>query len=143
MEIHQRPTFRIWIEGIPLAVRSKTSRAKYLAQIREAAKSVVPYPSPSSRIDIEILFKRHTSLGLDADHVITPILAALKGMVYQDDRQVRSVSVVAFPADDATHLAGPLDSPLLTRLLKDQPMEFLLNIYEGLAIAGLEVCGRQ
>ena len=137
MESRQRPAFRIWIEGIPLAVPSKRSRATYIARIREAAKPVVPYPSRSPSIDIDILFQRHTSLGLEADHIITPILEALKGMVYHDDRQVRSVRVIALPAEEASHLTGSLESPVFTRLLKEQPPEFVINIYEGRSLASL------
>jgi hypothetical protein len=69
--------------------------------------------------------------------VIKPILDALNGVVYIDDRQVRSVRAVAFNTVDAFRIRGPFDSETLSRLLNQDPKEFLINVHEGLAIHSL------
>jgi hypothetical protein len=66
------------------------------------------------------------------DNVIKPVLDALIGVVYHDDRQVRSVRAVAVPTDDAISMPGWVSREVLDRFYGD---EFLINIFAGLALA--------
>jgi hypothetical protein len=50
---------------------------------------------------------------------------------YADDRQVRSVQVVAFNTADAYHIIGPIDRELLARVLKEDAKEFAITFVEG------------
>ena len=89
-------------------------------------------PLESPRIDIEIIFAaKERNLRADVDNVAKPILDALKDIVYQDDKQVRSVRIVALPLDDAFRLPGKASEATLLRLLEAQ--EFMVVIREGLA----------
>ena len=131
----RKPAFRIWIPGSPRAAgKNSRARRRYVEQIRKAASEVVPYPTKSTRIDIEVFFYAETSLRADVDNVIKPILDALIGVVYEDDRQVRSVKATALPKGDAFRSSGSMD--VLIRLIKTEPKEFLINIYEGLFTPG-------
>lgn len=131
----QKPIVRIWIPGSPRAARKNSgARRLYVEQIRKVASEVVPHPIKSTRIDVEIFFHADTSLRADVDNVIKPILDALIGVVYEDDRQVRSVKVTALPKGDAFRSSG--DPDLISRLIKSEPKEFLISVYEGLFIPG-------
>lgn len=129
------PRFRIWVPGRPLAVGSG-SRNRYRQSIADAARATVPAPTRSRRVDIEVWFvvweRRRRA---DVDNVLKVILDALKGIVYDDDAQVRSVRVVALPLDDAHMLPGQVSLEALGRLA-GQPEHFLINIFDGLAIPG-------
>jgi len=59
--------------------------------------------------------------------VAKPLLDALKGIVYHDDKQVRAVKVVGLRLDEGFHARGSLE--VFKRLLPGG--EFLVNIYEG------------
>lgn len=88
----------------------------------------------SPRIDIEIFFHAATSMRGDVDNVIKPILDTLIGVVYEDDRQVRSVRVTALPKGEPFRSSGSGD--VFTRLMKTEPKEFLIDVYEGLFTPG-------
>lgn len=94
-----------------------------------AARDVVPNPVKSKRIDIEIWF-RSEHLRPDVDNVIKPVLDALQGIVYFDDKQIRSAKVVAVPHDDAYSLSGWSRMGTFDRL---DSGEFFIDIYEGLS----------
>jgi hypothetical protein len=85
----------------------------------------------SHRLDVEIVFAaKNRTLRADVDNIAKPILDALKSIAYDDDRQLRSIRVVALPLDDAYGIRGRVDGHTMSRLLKTD--EFLVNIYNGL-----------
>ena len=96
----------------------------------------MPHPIASKRIDVEIFFQAKTPLRADVDNIIKPILDALKGIVYLDDSQVRSVRAIALPSDDAYSISGWTSQEVLLRLTARPPKEFLINVFEGLSIPG-------
>lgn len=137
MRQQRKPAFRIWIPRVPRSAGKKRSASSnYVALIRKAASRVVPCPTKSTRLDVEIFFYSELSLRADVDNVIKPILDALIGIVYEDDRQVRSVRATALPKDDAFRLKGWGRMEVLKRLMKDEPREFLIDIYYGLSTPG-------
>jgi hypothetical protein len=125
VQIRRLPLCSLWIEGTPKSFQGGR-RARYTEQIKAAALEVMPRPMRSPRIDIDIFFAAIPSLRSDID-----------GVVYIDDRQVRSVRVVAFNTEDAFGIVGPFGAEALSRLLTQNPKEFLINIYEGRTIHGL------
>lgn len=130
----RKPAFRLWIEGKPRSANKRPkSMSRYVGGIKEVAHKAIPNPTGSRRIDIEIFFVAQTSLRVDVDNVIKPILDALKGIVYLDDSQVRSVKVTSLPENDAFALRGWVELEVLERLLKKEPKEILINIFEGLS----------
>ncbi len=119
---------------------SGTKRAKALSRYRDAissaAAAVVPSPTRSPRLDIEVWFRATGVSRADVDNVLKPILDALKGVVYVDDSQVRSVRVVALPTNDAYQLNGTITPEMVSRLLHGNAREFLVDVYEGLSLPG-------
>lgn len=83
---------------------------------------------------MEIYFQSQRALRPDVDNILKPILDALKGTVYVDDSQVRSITVVAFPVDEVYSVAGWTSIEALRRLQDSPPKEFLIDVYEGMAI---------
>jgi crossover junction endodeoxyribonuclease RusA len=135
--MQRKPVFRIWVEGHPQSLQgSQRGLKRYKEHIRNAARQVVPNPTKSKRIDIEILFQAERPLRADVDNIIKPVLDALKGIVYLDDLQVRSVRATALPSDDAFGITGSASPEVFHRLMTMPPKEFLINIFEGLTIAG-------
>jgi Endodeoxyribonuclease RusA len=127
------PAFRIWVAGRPQSGQKRGSNSNYVLRIREAAAALVPAPTKSPRIDVEIWFRSDSVSRADVDNVIKPVLDALVGVVYVDDRQVRSVRAVAVPTDDAISMSGWAPREIFDRFFRDE--EFLINIFAGLKLA--------
>jgi len=139
MIIKRKPIFRIWVSGYPKSSQAnKSNLNRYKEGIRMAAKKIIPQPTKSRRLDVEIFFQAESLLRPDVDNVIKPILDALKGIVYKDDSQVRSVKITALPSleDGAYGISGWGNTEVFKRLTKHPPEEFLINIFEGLSIYG-------
>jgi crossover junction endodeoxyribonuclease RusA len=132
--IKHDPRYRIWVPGAPRSAQGG-SRTRYVEGIRAAAREVVRTVLRTGRIDLEVWFVSDSGVRPDVDNVLKPIMDALKGVVYEDDRQVRSVRVVALPSDDAYGIAGSTPVDVLARLGADD--EFLINVYVGRTIGGL------
>lgn len=98
MHTVRNPNYRIWVDAQPKSHQSKGSLDNYKQRIREAAAAVVQNPSKSNRIALEVFFESDRALRADVDNVMKPILDALIGVLYQDDRQVQTISVTAIPS---------------------------------------------
>jgi hypothetical protein len=120
--------------GERAAGKNAGARTRYVEEIREAAAEAVPSPSKSRRIDLEVFFYAEVSLRADVDNVLKPILDALIGVVYEDDRQVRSVRVIALPKGEP--FRSSRNAAAITRLMKTEPREFLINVYDDLFTPG-------
>ena len=131
MFVIHKPKYNIWVEGRPQSFQKKRL-VRYKERIQQAARSIVPRVLRTPRIDVEIWFHAYTSLRADVDNVIKPILDALKGIVYEDDRQVRSVRVVALPDGDAFGIESS-SGDALDRLM-GEPDQFLIKIYVGITV---------
>jgi Holliday junction resolvase RusA-like endonuclease len=129
--LRRYPDYSFWITGVPKSLSAKKTE-NYRARIQAAAAAEITEPLQSPRIDIDIIFAaKNRNLRADVDNVAKPVLDALKGVVYMDDRQVRSVKVVALPLDDPHRIQRA--TPTVTdRLYKAG--EFLINVYTGLTI---------
>ena len=132
--IIRKPNFSIWVEGYPLSSQAtRQTLERYKSIIKDTTSKIVPYPIKSRRIDIEIFFQAKNTLRADVDNIIKPILDALKGVVYFDDSQVRSVKVTAIPSieEGAYGTYGWTNIETWKRLTNTPPKEYLINIFEG------------
>lgn len=139
--LHDRlPEFRIWISGAPQTYRkSKKSLSRYIETLKSATREIVPFPIESGRIDIEI-WVNSDQLRPDVDNIVKPILDAMQGLVYFDDKQVRSVKVTALPYNDVYRLSGWCKEETFDRLSN---REFFIDIYHGLAFPAPAVSAKQ
>ena len=132
LPVIRRPAFRIWVKGHPQSMQGDRRRlAQYRKIISDSALRSVPYPVKSTRIDIEIYFSFQRTLRPDVDNIIKPILDALKGIVYDDDSQVRSIRVASLPIDEAYGISGWTNIEIIERLTATPPEEFLIEIFAG------------
>jgi Holliday junction resolvase RusA-like endonuclease len=125
------PAFRIWVAGRPQSGQKRGSNEDYTKRIREAAAKLVPRPTESKRVDVEVWFCSDSFTRADVDNVLKPVLDALNGVVYHDDRQVRSVRAVAIPNDDAVKMTGWTPKEVTDRLGSG---EFLINVFGELSL---------
>jgi hypothetical protein len=124
MKREMPPSFVFWVAGVPRSLQA-TRKADYTESIRQAAKQSIGKPLKTPRIDIDIVFAcKDRNLRADVDNVAKPVLDALKDVLYDDDRQVRSVRVVALPLDDVFKASGPVTAETWKRLLECE--EFLV-----------------
>jgi Holliday junction resolvase RusA-like endonuclease len=123
-----KPKYSFWVTGKPRSLAAQNQKA-YRERVR-AASTAVSTPSESNRIDVEILFaSKERSLRADVDNVAKPVLDALKDVLYTDDRQVRSIRVIALPLDDAFRITGPISQETYGRLLRCE--EFLIVVRDN------------
>jgi Holliday junction resolvase RusA-like endonuclease len=128
----RKPVFRIWIKGRPRSIQGEGRRLlDYQKRIHDSALNEVPYPVKSTRIDIEIYYSCKRNERPDVDNIAKPILDALKGVVYLDDKQVRSLHIMALPHDEVYGISDWVNHEIFARLMKTNPREFLIEIFEG------------
>ena len=127
------PLLEIWVPGRPQSVQKSGSKSRYVEQIQNAAKEQIQTPLESPRIDVEIWFSGPNVSRPHVDNVIKPVPDAFVGVVYVDDRQVRSVRAVAIPSDDAVSFPARANAENVLRVLNGK--EFLVSVYEGLRLA--------
>ena len=139
MIVKREPLFRIWVPAYPKSSQAdKQNLGRYRETIRAAAREVITEPTKSRRLDVEIFFQADSLLRPDVDNIMKPILDALRGILYEDDSQVRSVKVTALPSPEegAYGISDWVSIDVFNRLTKYPPEEFLINIFEGLAMHG-------
>jgi hypothetical protein len=125
------PVLSIWVPGAPKSAQGG-SRARYREKIRQLASKKVSKPLKGSRIDVEIVYgAEDRKLRADVDNVAKPILDAFKGVVYDDDNQVRSLRVVAVHSNESGQYRGSFG--VHQRVEKGE--DFLVNVYVGRALA--------
>ncbi len=130
------PAYLVWIEQRPTA-KGKGKQA-YFDAIRRAAQSEIASPIKTDDIEIEIVYATNQKRGRrkDADNVNKPTLDALKGIAYDDDRQVRSVSSTVFDKNLASTVNGRVEhiGPLF---YSGKPHVVLIMIYSDARLAEL------
>jgi Holliday junction resolvase RusA-like endonuclease len=122
----RRPRFSLWITGRPKSQRTRAPVWYVEAVQAEARKQVQGAPLSSSKIDVEIIFATRGAV-LDVDNAPKRILDTLKGIVYDNDAQIRTVKSVGLRLDQGFLARGSPE--VYKRLLSGK--EFLVNIYEG------------
>jgi Holliday junction resolvase RusA-like endonuclease len=126
----RRPRATLWLTGKPRSLQAKRSSPGYVAAVQAEARKHFPEPLTTAAIDVELVFVTRPPLRLDVDNVAKPLLDSLKGIVYADDAQIRTIKVLGLRLDQSWHAHG---SPVVWRRLL-RGAEFMVNIYEGGAV---------
>lgn len=99
------PAYIVWVEARP-SCNGKGKEAYYRA-VKDAAAAVIGTPIDVHDVEIEITYVTATPAGqrIDTDNVQKPTLDALKGVAYNDDRQVRRAESAIFDraANNSVH----------------------------------------
>ncbi|MBI5360360.1 MAG: RusA family crossover junction endodeoxyribonuclease [Planctomycetes bacterium] len=97
---------------IPLKPKStqSESKEKYKMEIHERALKAMNYNSLILTDDIEVeIAWRSVEVDhavADIDNIIKPILDAMNGAVYKDDKQIRSLLVLRIPKGNRAEMSG-------------------------------------
>jgi Holliday junction resolvase RusA-like endonuclease len=77
----------------------------------QAAQAHISTPITEDDIEFELLYSTLTKKGVraDIDNIIKPNLDALKGMAYNDDIQVRSVTATLFDRNKENIVSGRVE----------------------------------
>jgi crossover junction endodeoxyribonuclease RusA len=84
------------MKGPPISVNvrehNKGRYRKWIETVRAAAKAQWPKGQmPTSQEVVAVLTNYYSAIPPDVDNIVKPILDALKGLVYNDDNQVRKL----------------------------------------------------
>ena len=106
--------FEFVVEGPPVPLRAARKNAKryreWKGQVHAAALARWPVgdrPTRSNRVAVRIT-NYFTLSPPDIDNIIKPILDALNGLVYEDDRQVSRVTSVKHDLSESVSDPAPL-----------------------------------
>ncbi len=129
------PAYLIWVEQRP-TMSGKGKRAYYEA-VQQAAKREIDRPITTDDIEVEIVYVTDVNKAVrkDADNVNKPTLDALKGVAYQDDQQVRSVSCTLFDKNHHPSTVSGRVEQLGRLFYSDKSHVVLIMIYSDTRLA--------
>jgi Holliday junction resolvase RusA-like endonuclease len=104
------PAYLFWVDAKPTG-QSPKGKAAYVAAVAQAARAAILTPIRSSDIEVEVLYSTTSasSARADLDNALKPTLDALKGIAYDDDKQVRSVTTTLFDRRDTSTVSGRVE----------------------------------
>ncbi len=106
--------FEFTVPGIPISFQgSATSQLAWKQKIREVARASLPEGAWAldMRLEVTILFLSGDEMSGDLDNRIKPILDALTGPLYLDDKLVDRLVVQRFSPAETCQILNP--SPIL------------------------------
>lgn len=108
--------FEFVVEGQPVSQQSRRRERVgiWRQTVAEAAQAVWPVATPPIATDIAVTITYfYEGVPADVDNIVKPILDALKGIVFNDDRQISDLLTQRRP------LAGPYIIPVASPRLID------------------------
>lgn len=126
----RHPECRFWVDGRPQSAQKAGSNTSYRKRISTAAKEAMGNRAPctSGSLIVEVWFCYPESKRPEVDNVLKPILDAMEGVVYINDRQVRQVKCTAFP--DSGPWKVRTKGEALGRLRNTDHREFLVLVFD-------------
>jgi len=115
---------RIWVPGRPLSLQA-SNQAAYRARVAKAARAHFTAPVEKGVVEIRVVFLDGPQRP-DSDNVLKPILDALKGIVFTDDRLVMDASAAPLPNDPTLKTRDGVPHLTNEKLLQGQ--EFLIIV---------------
>ena len=103
------PAYLIWVGAKPIV--GAKGKPAYMEAVAAEARNVVERAIDQPDVEIEVLYasRGNPNVRADVDNILKPTLDALKGIVYADDRQVRSVTATVFDLDVGAVVAGRVE----------------------------------
>jgi crossover junction endodeoxyribonuclease RusA len=109
------------VEGVAVSLQaSAPTRAAWRETIRAAGAVVVPGDAwaLTERVAVTIYYFPEGAMIGDVDNIVKPILDAMTGPIYVDDRQVERVVVQKFEPDNVFSFSNPSQT-LVAALAKE------------------------
>jgi hypothetical protein len=83
----------------PVSLQAKgPSKRRFMSLVARIAREKISDPIATNDIEVQICWATQSGPGIrsDLDNIIKPIIDALKGIAYHDDKQIRSVVATLF-----------------------------------------------
>lgn len=99
--------FELIIDGPPMSAQSRNRRRLAAWKVEVATAAARTWSGPMYRGDTRVVvtyYHVREAAGLDADNMIKPILDALIGVVYVDDRQATHIAARSVRLNDGRAL---------------------------------------
>jgi crossover junction endodeoxyribonuclease RusA len=101
------------VNGTPVSLQARRSEARdeWKDRVRSAARTAIPDPHFVSelRMAVTLYYMPSEPMQGDIDNIVKPILDAMSGLIYLDDRQVERLVVQKFEPDNDTVFARQSD----------------------------------
>jgi len=103
------PAYLVWVEQRPS--NSGKSKQAYAIAIKTAAAAEIARSIKTRDVEVEVVYSTLAKPAerMDADNVNKTTLDALKGVAYDDDSQVRSVTSTIFDRRSGHKVAGRVE----------------------------------
>lgn len=130
------PAYLIWVEQRP-TMNGKGKKLFYNA-VQQAARVEISSPITADDIEIEIVYVTDVEKAnrKDTDNVNKPILDALEGFAYSNDRQVRSVGCTVFDKKSPSTVSGRVEH-VGCLFYSDKSHVVLIMVYSDTRLAEL------
>lgn len=114
--------FEFLVRGVPVSFQNKGGRSlrDWRAAIISAYSPLLPegHWAVDERVDVTIFYFPDGAMDGDIDNIVKPILDAMSGSIYIDDRQVERVLVQKFETGRMSTFTNPTET--LARALETQ-----------------------
>ena len=122
------------VEGRPHS-KSRKGKGKIKSVVesfRSRIEAIIPEPQVGPlEVKVEVLTKDRTSLP-DADRFIAPIIDAFKGIIYEDDKQIRNVHPRVFETAKLTIILECKTDPMGLYQIESIPIGSLIALCVGI-----------
>jgi len=126
------------LQGTPVSAQSKSARHResWKSAVAEAARQVVSESCDPCYLELKplavtIYVFPAASMAADIDNVVKPILDAMKGVVYVDDRWIERLIVQKFEPNTAREFRSP--SERLAAVLASEPPLLYIRVDDDLS----------
>jgi crossover junction endodeoxyribonuclease RusA len=134
MELSFPIEFLVYGTAVSLQSKRPESRTEWKERVKGASKNAIPQPhfASDAPISVTLYYLPEAAMRGDVDNIVKPILDALSGHIYIDDRQVERLVVQKFEPGMAFTFKNPSQTfasalggerPVLYIRLSDRPME--------------------
>ncbi len=104
------PSYQFLIYEQPKTLRRRRSSSvdNFMNSVKQESKKHILSPITSDDIEVEICWATKIRQGIraDIDNIIKPIIDALCGIAYNDDKQVRSATATLFDLNKRNVVSG-------------------------------------
>jgi len=111
---HERinvPSYVLRVVARPTIKKNKAVKENFRQQVKLVCTKYIEKVIATDDIEIEVIYatRREKGQRIDIDNVLKPTLDALKGVVYKDDSQVRSVTATLVDKSASQRFAGRVE----------------------------------
>ncbi|MBI1186993.1 MAG: RusA family crossover junction endodeoxyribonuclease [Alphaproteobacteria bacterium] len=126
-----------FVAGVPVSHAASTpSRDSWKELVARAARATQPeaYFCTTASLAVSVFYFSNPNPVGDLDNIAKPILDALKGVLYVDDRQIDRLLIHRFPRGRAVQFDNP--SMTLIAAIETEPPVVFIRVHDDLNALG-------